>query len=207
MRNRFSLLGLVLALAVVAGACAAAEAAGPPDIKYGRDICIQCGMIVSEEKFAAAYTTPDGEKLAFDDTGDLLVYQRSTGHSIDPIEAWVHDFETEEWITVADAFFVPTQSVTTPMGHGLISFSDEARAMAFAADVDGEVILWDVVLELPAMDGLVGHHHMDGEEMDHETMDHSEMGEGEMDHMDDMDHDEMEHDGMSHEEMHPDSDE
>ena len=41
MTHRFSLLGLVLALAVVASACATAEAAGPPDIKYGRDICTQ----------------------------------------------------------------------------------------------------------------------------------------------------------------------
>jgi nitrous oxide reductase accessory protein NosL len=194
MRNRLPLLGLILALAVVASACATAEASGPPDIKYGRDICIQCGMIVSEAKFAAAYTTPDGEKLAFDDTGDLLLYQRSTGDPIDPLEAWVHDYETEEWVTVADAFFVPTESVTTPMGHGIISFSDRARAEAFAADVDGEVILWEVVVTLPAMDGLVGHHHMDDEEMDHEAMDHS----------DDADHEEMADDGMTHEEMHPD---
>jgi copper chaperone NosL len=187
MSNRCSLPALVLALAVVIGACATAEAAGPPDIKYGRDICTQCGMIVSEEKFAAAYTTPQGEKLTFDDTGDLLLYQRTTGHAIDPIEAWVHDFETEAWVTVADAFFVPTASVKTPMGHGLISFSDEARANAFASDVDGEVILWDVVLELPAMDGLVGHHHMDGEEMAQT--------------------DDMELQGASHDEMHSDTDE
>jgi hypothetical protein len=152
-------------------------------------------MIVSEAKFAAAYTTPDGTKLAFDDTGGLLLYQRSIGDPIDPNEAWVHDYDTEEWVTVADAFFVPTLSVMTPMGHGIISFSDEARANAFASDVDGEVILWDVVLELPAMDGLVGHHHVDGEGMDPSDMDHT----------DDMEHDEMDHDGMSNDEMGTDS--
>ncbi len=197
MKNRVSLLVLSMGLSLLAAACGRAEAAGPPDIKYGRDVCIQCGMIVNEAKFAAAYTTPDGTKLAFDDVGDLLLYQRSTGDPIDPIEAWVHDFETEDWVTVTDAYFVPTQAVTTPMGHGIISFADEARAEAFASDVDGEVILWDVVLKLRAMDGLVAHHHMHVEAIDHDTMDHTE----------DMDHDEMDHDGMSHDEMHPEGDE
>lgn len=192
MKTHKPLIGLLLALAVLLGACATAEAAGPPDIKYGRDICVQCGMIVSEAKFAAAYTTPDGTKLSFDDVGDLLLYQRSTGDPIDVNEAWVHDYETEEWVGVADAYYVPTLSVATPMGHSIISFADETRAEAFASDVDGEVILWGVVVKLPAMEGLIGHHHMG-----HDAADHDEMSSDES-HADDMDHDEMDHDGMDH---------
>ncbi len=180
MRDRISLLVLALALGLLAAACGTAEAAGPPDIKYGRDVCVQCGMIVSEARFAAAYTTPDGTKLSFDDTGDLLLYQRSTDHPIDVNEAWVHDYETEAWVPVGEAFFVPTLSVSTPMGHSIISFADESRANAFARDVDGEVILWDVVVKLPAMDGLVGHHHMDHDEADHEEMNHEDMDQEEM---------------------------
>ena len=196
MRDRVSLLGLVLVLGLLAAACGTAEAAGPPDIKYGRDICVQCGMIVSEARFAAAYTTPDGTKLSFDDVGDLLLYQRSTDHPIDVNEAWVHDYETEAWVPVGEAFFVPTLSVSTPMGHSIISFADESRATAFARDVDGEVILWDVVVKLPAMDGLVGHHHMGHDQADHDEMSSEQMPT-----------DEMDHDSMDHDEMHKDSDE
>jgi hypothetical protein len=47
------------------------------------------------------------------------------------------------------------------MGHSILAFDDEARAQAFASSVDGEVVLWDVVFEMPQQDGLVGHHHMD----------------------------------------------
>jgi copper chaperone NosL len=187
MRNRLPALILVLLLAIVASACAKAEAAGPPDINYGRDICVQCGMIVSEAKFAAAYTTPDGTKLSFDDVGDLLLYQRSESDPIDPNEAWVHDYVTEEWVPVSNAFFVPTLSVATPMGHSNISFADEASANAFASDVDGEVLRWAVVADLPAMDGLVGHHHMGHDEADHDEMSSDEPLD------DDMDHDEMDH--------------
>jgi copper chaperone NosL len=190
MTNRVSLLVLIAALAVLAAACSTAEAAGPPDIKYGRDICVQCGMIVSEARFAAAYTTPDGTKLSFDDVGDLLLYQRAADDPIDVNEAWVHDYETEAWVTVDEAFFVPTLSVSTPMGHSIISFADEGRADTFARDVDGEVIVWDVVLRLPAMSGLVGDHHMGHGQAEIDEMSSDEMPTGEMDH-DSTDSDEM----------------
>ena len=190
MTNRSPIIGILLALVVLVGACSTAEAAGPPEIKYGRDICIQCGMIVSEARFAAAYTTPDGTKLSFDDLGDLLLHQRSTGDPIDVNEAWVHDFETEAWLTVGEAFYVPTLSVATPMGHSILAFADEARATAFASDVDGEVILWDVVEKLPAAEGLVGHHHMGHDEADHEEMTSEESHS-----------DEMEHEGMDQDKM------
>lgn len=194
MRDRSPIIGLMLALLVLAGACSTAEAAGPPDIKYGRDICVQCGMIVSEARFAAAYTTPDGTRLSFDDLGDLLLYQRDVGDPIDANEAWVHDFETEAWLTIEEAYYVPTLSVSTPMGHSILAFGDEGRALAFAHDVDGEVIRWDVVEGLPAMGGLIGHHHMGHDEADHEEMSADEM------HSDEMDHDSMDHEGMESDE-------
>ena len=94
----------------------------------------------------------------------------------------MHDFETEEWLTVGEAFYVPTLSVATPMGHSILAFANEARATAFANDVDGEVILWDVVEELPAAEGLVGHHHMGHDEADNEEMTSEESHSDEMEH-------------------------
>jgi copper chaperone NosL len=164
------LLGLTLA------ACGGtADADAPPDIRYGRDICIQCGMIINEEKFAAAYTLDDGTERIFDDLGGLLLHQRATDDMVDPEHTWVHDFETAEWVEVADAFFVATLAVNTPMGHSVLAFNDEDAAVAFASDVDGEVIRWDVVFVMPERDGLVGDHHMDMD-MDDESTDHDHEG-------------------------------
>jgi copper chaperone NosL len=153
---------LTAALAMLAAACSTADAAGPPDINYGRDVCLQCGMIVSEQKFAAAYTLDSGEERSFDDLGDLILFVRAADESIDPLKGWVHDYETEEWVDLANAHFVPTLSVSTPMGHSIIAFADTDRAAAFAAEVDGEVIDWATVEQLPVSDNLVGtHHHND----------------------------------------------
>lgn len=159
MRIALVFIGL---LALTLGACAgAADAQGPPDITYGRDICLQCGMIINEEKLAAAYTLTDGTEKIFDDLGGLLLHQRATGDPIDPEHTWVHDFETAEQVDVANAYFVATLSVSTPMGHSIVAFTHEERAASFASDVGGEVIRWNAVFAMPERDGLVGSHHMD----------------------------------------------
>jgi hypothetical protein len=116
-------------------------------------------MIINEEKFAAAYTLDDGTEKSFDDVGGLLIHQRSTGDALNLEHTWVHDFETTEWVDVQNAYFVATLSVSTPMGHSILAFDDEARAQAFASSVDGEVVRWDVVFGMPEQDGLVGDHH------------------------------------------------
>jgi len=150
-------LGLLLTLALTA--CSSAETSGPPEIQYGRDICVQCGMIINEEKYAAAYTLGNGTERLFGDLGDLIRFQRMTGELIDPERTWVHDVETVEWVGVTNAYFVATLSVRTPMGHGIVALSDEGRANTFASEVDGEVIRWDVVFALPEHNRLIGQHH------------------------------------------------
>jgi copper chaperone NosL len=150
----------VMLVSVVLTACGAgSDASGPPDIQYGRDVCVQCGMIINEEKFAATYTLDDGTEKSFDDVGGLVLHQRETGDSLNLENTWVHDYETVEWVDVQNAYFVATLSVSTPMGHSILAFSDEERAQAFASSVGGEVVLWDVVFAMPAQDGLIGQHH------------------------------------------------
>jgi len=157
-------LSLVV-LMVAASACGGAAATGPPEINYGRDICIECNMIISEARFASAYRLADGTEKLFDDVGGMVLHGRETDE-LDGTTAWVHDFETEEWVEASAAFFVPTTGVTSPMGHGILAFSDQARAVAFADNLDGEVIDWTTVMALPVVDGLVGHHNGDDDGMD-----------------------------------------
>lgn len=184
MTFRFGLfIGIFLTLAVAACGSPGADEVAPPDIQIGRDICIECGMIISEQKFAAAYTLDDGTEKLFDDIGGLIKHQRKTGDVIDPERAWVFDMETVEWVDLASAYFVGTRDLVTPMGHGIGAFSDKGRAEAFAAEVDAEVIRWDVVFELPEHDRLIGHHHegmggMGGTDNHDHDHDHGEGGCG-----------------------------
>ncbi|MEA1904156.1 MAG: nitrous oxide reductase accessory protein NosL [Actinomycetota bacterium] len=175
MRRRLRTISLVLVIGMVSAACgAAATSTGPPEINLGRDICIECGMIIDDPRFAASYRLEDGTEKVFDDLGGLIIHGREAGE-LETASVWVSDFEEKVFVEAETAHFVPTLGVASPMGHGILAFSNMDRAMKAAADLDGEVIDWATVRELPAMDGLVGHHHMDmdgGEE--HDMEDHEE---------------------------------
>ncbi len=149
-------------LLILLSACGGAQAAdGPPEINYGRDICIECGMIIDDPRFAAAYRLGDGTERIFDDLGGLVLHGRETGE-LETATVWVSDFEDELLIDAETAHFVPTRGVASPMGHGILAFADHTRAEAMANSLDGEVIDWSRVKELPVVDGLVGHRHDEG---------------------------------------------
>ncbi len=175
------IIGAILtALGLALASCGQEGTAdGPPQINYGRDICIECGMIIDDQRFAASYTLDDGTETIFDDLGGLIVYGRESGELV-AATVWVSDFEEERMISAGSALYVPTLGVTSPMGHGILAFSDRARAESFAAELGGEVITWDVVVDLPVLDGLVGDHH--DAAMNDEAMDGDMTESGEHDH-------------------------
>ncbi len=137
------ILPVLALLALGLASCAAPPAEpNPPDIVYGQDICDACGMIISEARFAAAAALANGEALKFDDIGDMLRYRAA--HSDLAVAAWfVHDHPSETWLNAANATYVLSPEVATPMGHGLAAFSDPAAADAFAAEFHGEVLSWE----------------------------------------------------------------
>ncbi len=96
-------------------------------------------MIISEEKFAAAYWTAGGEARRFDDIGGMLAY--NTEHAEDVATYWVHDFGSGEWIRAEEANYVVDNDLMTPMGFGIAAFADEEQAHALAYGQEGVMIM------------------------------------------------------------------
>ena len=116
----------MLLVAFLAGCGGAAE--GPPRIRYGRDTCAECRMIIADERFAAA-AREDGRALKFDDIGCLFAYRKSHPAA----EAgWVRDSSSGRWIESAAAQFVVRKDLATPMVYGITAIKkgdhDEIRA-------------------------------------------------------------------------------
>lgn len=175
----------VVAVLLGLSACSSGTASGPPEINYGRDVCDQCHMIISEARYAAAYRNAKGEPFVFDDIGDMMSHL-GPSNGDDAANAWVHDYGSEEWIDVTDAWFVHSTDIETPMGGGTVAFTDRSDAERFAEENDGEVIEWaHIIDDIGNFSTSEGHQtHDDGtldagpdDEMTDHTIDDGEHGQ------------------------------
>jgi copper chaperone NosL len=142
--------GLILLSAIMllftltaCGAQARAEPE-PPDIYYGEDVCEFCGMIVSEERYAAGYILADGREHVFDDIGDMVQHYLATGENVTAF--FVHDHASRMWIRAETAHYVLSTDLPTPMLSGVAAFSSQAEAMGFSAELGGETLTFEELL-------------------------------------------------------------
>lgn len=139
MTGRPGLVAVLVAAALLVG-CRGGREPHPPEIRYDRDVCVECGMIISEERFAAAYVTKSGETRLFDDLGDLLIYEKKDDQ--EPVAYYVHDVRSRKWIPAEAAYYVRGDSVKSPMGWNIAAFESEAEARDFAEKTGSQLFTW-----------------------------------------------------------------
>lgn len=138
-------LPLILALAALSlpmlDGCRRKPTLDPPEIRFGQDTCAECGMILSDERYAAAIVLIDlhGDRvqLLFDDVGEMLAF---TPPANDAVRLWVRDATTKAWIDAADAWFVVDSELHTPMGTGTAACSTKDAAEILVRDHGGKVV-------------------------------------------------------------------
>lgn len=147
--ERFTLLSillpfvtLLLALAACGGNTGAEPA--PPLIHYGEDICEFCGMIISDERYAAGYITEDGQQRIFDDVGGMFQTYLQRQETVRAF--FVHDYEDTNWIRAETAYYVLSEDLPTPMLFGLAACATAEKAEALAAEGGGQVMTFAEVL-------------------------------------------------------------
>jgi copper chaperone NosL len=164
--NKFRiLLGLgILVLLVLAGCSSGGEATGPPEIRYGVDVCDHCNMIINEPRFAAAYFSEAGETRRFDDIGEMFLYAEEQGEAVRAF--WVHDFHSEEWLEANRATFAYNPDLMTPMGWGVAAFATESDAHAYHDEHGATILSYTELREqvlrgeiMPQGMGMTGHGH------------------------------------------------
>lgn len=137
---RIFLLGVALLLLA---ACSRTPETGPVEVKWDRDICIHCGMALSDRHYAVEVRGgPKKQVFKFDDIGCAVSWLKKQPWGNDPnMEIWVADFRTGKWLDARAVRYVTGKR--TPMGFGYgatsegdfgsISF-DEARKQLLAKD-------------------------------------------------------------------------
>lgn len=126
------LLGLFLTAFLLAG-CFGEPETGPVEIKYGRDTCDYCRMIISDPRYAAQVRGgPNHKAYKFDDMGDAVHFLKTQDWKDDPkVEFWVMDSEdAETWLDARKAFYVA--GAPTPMDYGFAAIAKRREgAVAF----------------------------------------------------------------------------
>lgn len=132
--GRRQLLGLIpgLAVTLALGACSD-KGTGPAAVRWGKEYCDYCGMIVDDPRFAAQVRGGPGAKVwKFDDLGDGVLWLAKQSWAAEPAtEFWVGDVEKGVWLDGRVAFYL--QGKKSPMGHNLGAIPDKRPgALSFA---------------------------------------------------------------------------
>jgi copper chaperone NosL len=133
------LAGCVLALT----ACRRDGDLSPPAMHYGVDPCEACGMIISDERYAAAALIDGGREgilaIRFDDIGCIFEYEEDNPEAV-VLRRYVHDHGTKEWLDADAAVLVHAETLRTPMATGLAAFADRAKAAELLEQHPGETL-------------------------------------------------------------------
>jgi copper chaperone NosL len=141
--KRFTCVGWLVFMALSEG-CAREPLDGPPDQRVGSDSCLECGMLIAEDRCAAAALVERRgrrEHVHFDDVGCLLDAMRDGAELGIVVEVYVHDYDSKEWVRAEEAVYVVGESsaLKTPMGSGIVAFGNESGAEGAASRAGGSV--------------------------------------------------------------------
>lgn len=147
-------MGFMLASAMFVGfsACDSQAPDRPPTIRYGESTCIDCDMIISDERFASATIIKDArgrtDALLFDDVGDQIRYERENPELV-IVARWVHDYNTKDWLTAEQAWYLVSPALYTPMASGIASFASHAAAETAQKEHGGDVMGFAALWAMP----------------------------------------------------------
>lgn len=144
MRPLALLIALAAALACITG-CDEPSADTPPSVRLGDSVCVECNMIISDERWATATVveSPRGaEPLLFDDF-NCQVNHEVAHPELHILARWSHDHTTSEWIRTEQATFLISPGLRTPMGSKIAAFATPAGANAAKDELTGDVMTFD----------------------------------------------------------------
>ncbi len=119
--RRINSVGLLLLTPLAASlqACGRSDwPEGMAEIKWDRDTCTRCNMVISDHRFAAEARSPRGEVFKFDDIGCLAFWLKAQAWAKEA-RLWVSDatVATSEtrWLDASQASYVTGKR--SPMGY------------------------------------------------------------------------------------------
>lgn len=125
---KMALLGGVSGAALVLAGCESESAAKPKTIKFGRDMCEHCTMLISDPAYAAELWNAAQQKYhLFDDIGCAAVFSVEQKLPEGPeTRIWVaNSARPGEWLDARAAYY--RTDARSPMGYNFAALATQAE--------------------------------------------------------------------------------
>ncbi len=130
----FKKLVLSVVLPFVLAGCWGDPETGPVDVKYDREVCEYCKMIISDPRFAVEIRQGKGKEIRkFDDMGDAVHWLKiAPWKETAETEIWVRDMTTgKKWLEAKKVWYLSGQHTPMEYGYGAVAQKQEG-AVSFA---------------------------------------------------------------------------
>lgn len=110
---------LAISVLIITFGCQPTVDQSPREINLDRDVCVNCLMGLTEQKYSVQSINHYGDVLWFDDLGCLIQYMGTddwTKYDGSTAKMWIGDCETGEWLDAEKAWY--RFGDRTPMGYG-----------------------------------------------------------------------------------------
>jgi copper chaperone NosL len=115
----------------------------------GRPTCDYCRMIITEKEYGGKIKTVKGKTLIFDATECMAAYVIKA--MVKPAEIqslWsMHFSQPGRMVNAKTAFYLQSNSMTSPMSINLSAYSSRAEAERMRENHPGEILNWTQVLD------------------------------------------------------------
>ncbi len=144
--NRLPALAAALLATVILAACKPVV----QPLQYGVHECDYCRMTLVEERYGGELVTRTGKVYTFDSVECLVAYvQENQVPTKDIHGTYVVDYSVpQQLISVADARFLKSTQLLSPMGANITAFSRDQDVHGAQNVFGGQVISWDEVHNL-----------------------------------------------------------
>lgn len=138
MRNPSGTLKVaVAAMAIVLMGCAAG---GPVNIRFGKDLCDHCKMVIMDQKFGGEIITSKGKCYRFDDTKCIVAFSKGDKKD-DASTIYLLDYYGKGGFILLDsAYLMTSPELHSPMGGNVAAFRDEASRQKAIQSLGGTIL-------------------------------------------------------------------
>ncbi|MBS1764042.1 MAG: nitrous oxide reductase accessory protein NosL [Bacteroidetes bacterium] len=120
----------------------------PEPLIAGKDSCYHCKMPVADTRFGAELITNKGRIYKFDDINCMILWKNQPENKDLKFNnvLVVNYFDKTDLLEAANAIFIKSADIRTPMNSGFAAFKSEENARKVLNEYGGDIFNWEKVV-------------------------------------------------------------